>query len=162
MGYKSSKSSDKSSGRIKRESYDYRKNYIKHNKGILGSIYICSQCYRTMSRSNMQVDHIFPISKWWSLNRVINCVSICPACNQTKSDKVKLGMTIKALIHKLFEEVTIVFQKLILLLLRALFILLLSLIRILVSPLKTDRSLIQKALILATYGFITYTVIKLI
>lgn len=161
MGYKASHDKEKSSGQIKRESYDYRKNYIKHNSGILGSIYICSQCGKIMSRTTMQVDHIFPISRWWSINRVVNCVSICPECNKKKSDKITKSMTAKALIHKLLEEIVIVLQNLILLLFRALFILLLLLIRMLISPLKTDRSLVQKAIIVASYCFIASIVIKL-
>lgn len=147
MGYKSY-------SQKKRESYDYRTNYIKHNCGIFGGVYICSQCYKHLSRKEMEVDHMFPVSKWYAPNRVINCVSICSTCNKSKSDKVTLKMSVKAILAKLFEEFYILIQKGILLILRLIFILLLSLVRICLTPLKTNRSILQKLVIVITYCYI--------
>lgn len=149
MGYKT-----KSEGQIKRESFDYRKAYLKHNPGLLGGIYICSQCGRPMTRSHMQVDHIIPIANKFSVNRVINCVAICPKCNKIKSDRTDKKFIIKGIIFKLLEEFIILLQNILLLLLRFISVALIYLLRIMVTPLKSDRSIYQKGLIIASYSVI--------
>lgn len=144
MGYKSY-------SQKKRESYDYRGNYIKHNKGFFGGIYVCSQCLSILSREEMEVDHIFPVSKWYGINRTFNCTSICSKCNKSKSNHVTLSMTAKGVSMKIIEELYLLIQKLLLWVMRLLLVLLIMLLRILVRPLKTDRSLIQKGAIVSFY-----------
>lgn len=141
----------KSRTQIKRESYDYRTKYLEHNHGLFGGIYICSQCFSIMSRDEMQVDHILPIAKWFAPNRVINCVSICPRCNRQKSDKISKSLVIKGILMKIFEEFYILTQRIIILLLRLLLIVLIALGRILVRPLVSDRSLVQKGVVVGFY-----------
>ncbi|VYU48944.1 hypothetical protein [Clostridium paraputrificum] len=147
MGYKSY-------AQQKRESYDYRRAYLKHHPGIFGSFYICSQCGKILVRSSMEVDHIFPVSKWWSVNRVINCVAICSRCNKHKSDRITTAMSVKAILMKILEELYILIHKLILLLLQLLFLGLALGIRMMIRPLFTQRSVSQKIVIVACYGYI--------
>lgn len=98
------------SGREKRASYDYRGKYLKHNPGFFGKFYICSQCYKSMRESDMEVDHIVPNSKWFAPNRVFNCVAICPSCNKEKS--AKMGKYLyKGLLFKFVEELYILIHK---------------------------------------------------
>lgn len=141
----------KSYAREKRESYDYRKNYLKHNPGLFGGLYLCSQCLTPLSREDMQVDHIIPVSKWFAPNRVINCCAICGPCNRHKSDRITKAMTIKGISMKLFEEFYILAQRLILLIIRSLIILGILLFRVMLRPLKSDRSLVQKGVIVGFY-----------
>lgn len=141
----------KSRTQIKRESYDYRSRYLEHNHGLFGGIYLCSQCFRIMSREEMQVDHIVPIAKWFAPNRVFNCVSICPTCNKKKSDKISKSLIFKGLLMKMFEEFYILIQRIIILLLRLLLVLLIMIVRILVRPLVSDRSIVQKGVVVGFY-----------
>lgn len=91
-------------GREKRDSYDYRYHYLKHNKGIFGNFYVCSQCYKILEKDSMEVDHIVPNSKWYAPNRVFNCTSICPKCNKEKSNKMGKYL-VKGIVFKLIEEI---------------------------------------------------------
>lgn len=100
-----------SSTQEKRQSFDYRNEYFKHNKGLFGCIYFCAQCYRPLLRKDVEVDHIVPLSKMGP-NSVLNCVATCRKCNRHKSDS--LGkMTVKGLIFKIVEEVFIGLSKVI-------------------------------------------------
>lgn len=48
-----------------RESNDYRKDYLRDNRGIGGYLYVCSQCFRPMVRKKtIKVDHIIPPSRF--------------------------------------------------------------------------------------------------
>lgn len=165
MGYKSY-------GQKKRESYDYRTNYIKHNPGLFGSLYFCSQCMKVMNVHEMEVDHIFPVSKFFAPNRVMNCTAICSRCNKIKSDKIRFGidhnedhskrlhfMTPKSMLAKLIEESYVYGQRGIVLAFRLGWNLFLALMRMLVAPLKTDRSVLQKCVIVAFY-FIVFNILK--
>ncbi len=58
---------------------NYRKEFLKHNKGLFGCIYICAYCGRPMLRSTMQVDHHLAINHvkhspmlklWFGLNNI--------------------------------------------------------------------------------------------
>lgn len=98
------------SGKEKRASYDYRGKYLKHNPGFFGKFYICSQCYKSMRESDMEVDHIVPNSKWFAPNRVFNCVAICSSCNKEKSAKMGTYLY-KGLLFKFIEELYIFIHK---------------------------------------------------
>lgn len=97
--------------KAKRLKYDYRRHYIKHNPGILGRYYVCSQCLKPLKRHTMEVDHIFPNSAWYAPNKVFNCVAICSRCNKKKSNKVTLKYVTFGLTAKALEEVSVVVQK---------------------------------------------------
>ena len=157
MGYKNYSKSNggKTEGQKKRESFDYRRAYLKHNPGLFGGIYICSQCGKPMTRSHMQVDHIIPIANKFSVNRVINCVAICPTCNKIKSDRTDTKFIVKGIIFKILEDIVVLVQNLFILILRLLSMALIYLIRMMVTPLKSERSIYQKGLIIASYSFIT-------
>ena len=43
-------------------STDYRREYLKHHRGFFG-IYICSYCGKVLTRSQMQVDHVYPVNR---------------------------------------------------------------------------------------------------
>lgn len=143
----------KSYSQRKRESYDYRANYLEHNPGYFKGLYICSQCGKILTKNTMEVDHIFPVSKWWAPNRVINCVAICSECNKRKSDKVTWKMSIKAILCKILEESYLLLSFILLMLRRLIFILLVMLIRMMLTPLKTDRSIVQKCVIVCAYCY---------
>lgn len=143
----------KSYSQKKREKFDYRRHYIEHNKGILGKYYICSQCFKVLRRSEMQVDHIFPVSKRFVPNRVINCVAICGECNRHKSDKVEFKLQLKGIIAKLLEEFGLLLGKLLKLLKEALFLAIAFLIRLILSPIFTARSAVQVAVIGSVYVY---------
>lgn len=122
-------------GADKRKSYDYRRHYLKHNRGLLGSFYFCSQCGKPLTEDELEVDHIFPNSEWFSPNRVFNCVSICPRCNKTKSNRISFGLQAKGILAKLFEEFYILVQKIIIGIIRLIIILMFYLLRLLWSGL---------------------------
>lgn len=121
-------------GAEKRKSFDYRRHYLKHNRGIFGSLYFCSQCLKPLKEDEMEVDHIFPNSKWFSPNRTFNCVAICPACNKRKTDKIG-WCTVKGLIAKAIEELFIYTQRLVIAVLRMAIMIIFYLIRLLWSGL---------------------------
>lgn len=155
MGYKSY-------AQQKRESYDYRRAYLKHHPGILGSFYICSQCGKILVRSSMEVDHIFPVSKWWSINRVINCVAICSKCNKHKSDRITALMSIRAILMKIIEELYILTHRLVLLALQLAFLGIALILRMMVRPLFTQRSTSQKVVVVASYGYIGLLIVRVL
>ena len=101
-----------------RDSYDYRREYFRKNKGLCG-LYFCSQCMKAMFRNdpNLEVDHIYPPSRMSKINRqgtkntsllarglnsTWNCVPICSDCNRNKSDKIGL-VTAKGIVAKLIS-----------------------------------------------------------
>jgi len=122
-------------GAEKRKSYDYRRHYLQHNRGLLGSFYFCSQCGKPLMENELEVDHIFPNSKWFSPNRTFNCVAICPMCNKRKSNKISFSLQAKGIIAKLFEEFYILIQKIIIGIIRLIIILMFYLLRLLWSGL---------------------------
>ena len=92
-------------GRRKYErSDDYRRNFLKYNKGVFGSgNYHCSYCGKILSHKKMFVDHLIPIHKvkrfgfarilMWiegisDVNDVRNLVPACKKCNSKKSSKM--------------------------------------------------------------------------
>lgn len=85
----------------KRNLYDYRKKYLEHNHGIFG-YYLCYLCLKPVTKEEMEVDHIFPLSKGGP-NHIINCVSSCRNCNRKKSDKIDYR-TFRGIIFKIIEE----------------------------------------------------------
>lgn len=148
MGYKSY-------GQAKRDEFDYRYHYLKHNKGIFGKFYICSQCLKPMFKSGMEVDHIFPVSKWYAPNRVINCVAICPTCNKKKSAKVGL-CSVKGIIAKIFEEIIILIQRIITLILSFILMGAMTLIHMFFNALVTRRCGLQYGLTMSLYAYLAY------
>lgn len=159
MGYMSSDSSGKTYAQRKRESYDYRGNYIKHNPGICNGLYFCSQCFKPLSRTSMEVDHIFPVSKWFAPNRVINCVAICSSCNKKKSDKITWKMSVKGILCKILEEIYILFQRLITWSIKLAIVVFIASLRIMWRPMITDRSIVQKGIIGVTYLYVLFLII---
>lgn len=86
-----------------RATYDYRKEYFKHNPGLFGCIWFCSQCYRPLiGKKNVVVDHIRPLNKG-GRNHVSNCTACCVKCNAAKSDIVD-GRMYKGYVFKAFES----------------------------------------------------------
>lgn len=92
-------------GEDKRNSYNYRDKYIKHHPGFFNSFYVCSQCFKPISIEELEVDHIFPISRWWAPNHLVNLVSTCRTCNRSKSDKVSFKIQSKGVLAKILEEI---------------------------------------------------------
>lgn len=129
-------------GREKRESFDYRAGYLKHNNGILGKYYFCSQCYKIVKKSDMEVDHIIPNSRWFAPNRVFNCTSICAKCNKEKSNKMG-KYVIKGLLFKFFEEIFLLLNFLIMFSLKTISLLLIYLFEILMKNIKNVNPLMR-------------------
>lgn len=102
-------------GEEKRNSYNYRNKYLKHNPGFFSSFYICSQCFKPIVESDLEVDHIFPISRWWAPNHLVNLVSTCRTCNRKKSDKISFKIQLKGIVVKFIEELYLLIHKSILL-----------------------------------------------
>lgn len=120
---------------VKRKKYPYRREYLKHNPGIycgtslfsrtmrrllLGSrfdksynkgIYRCAQCHRYYTESEIEIDHIVPISKWYGMNKLVNCVATCKTCNHRKSDSVSYGLIVKGVLAKIREELFVLVHK---------------------------------------------------
>ena len=90
----------------KRNLYDYRKKYLEHNHGIFG-YYICYLCLKPVTKDEMEVDHIVPLSKGGP-NHIINCVSSCRNCNRKKYDKID-NRTFRGIIFKIKEELILCF-----------------------------------------------------
>lgn len=91
-------------GEEKRNSYNYRDKFLKHHPGYFNSFYVCSQCLKPITKDELEVDHIFPISRWWAPNHLINLVSTCRNCNRKKSDKVSFSIQIRSIFGKIVEE----------------------------------------------------------
>lgn len=108
----------KEKGRHWRDSNDYRADYFRNYPGILGKVFICSQCTKPLwDRHNVEVDHITAPSKFAKkkvdrrgvvhntslvselLNHTFNLASICPDCNKRKSNKHGI-VTVKGYIAK--------------------------------------------------------------
>ena len=90
----------------RRSKYDYRAEYLKHNKGFFfGHIYFCAICGKPITRENMEVDHIVPLNKQ-GVNHVVNCVATCRECNRKKSDKLD-HRCVRQVFWKIFEEILI-------------------------------------------------------
>lgn len=106
----------KSQGGPYERSADYRRDYLKKHKGFFG-IYTCAYCGRLITKSNMQVDHIYPVNRaatrtsgkvfvtlnsFWrgkkgrnqGVNGNWNKTAACPKCNNLKSDKGGLCVTL--------------------------------------------------------------------
>jgi len=87
----------------KRNSYPYRKEYFKKNKGLFGCVWFCSQCGKPLfGKSNVVVDHIMPL-KHGGANRTFNCVAICEKCNLKKGGKVD-HRVLKGYLSKAFQS----------------------------------------------------------
>ena len=87
-------------------STDYRRQFLKHNKGIFGGgNFFCSYCGRLLTPKKMTVDHLIPINKVKrrglarffmkirgikNINDVNNLIPSCSHCNSRKSDKMGL------------------------------------------------------------------------
>ena len=90
----------------RRRKYDYRAEYLKHNKGFLfGHLYFCAMCGKPITKENMEVDHIVPLNKQ-GINHVVNCIATCRECNRRKSDKLD-NRCVRQVFWKVFEEVLI-------------------------------------------------------
>lgn len=94
-----------SSTQERRQKYDYRTEYFKHNPGLFGRIYFCSQCGRPLTKDEVEVDHIIALSRM-GVNHVINCVACCRHCNRSKGDKLDYRI-LKGIFAKILEEISI-------------------------------------------------------
>lgn len=92
----------------RRTSYNYRDKYMKHNNGIFFGGYICSICHKKITKEEMEVDHIIPLSKY-GVNHVCNCVATCHDCNAKKGDRMSTDI-LKQLLWKILEEIIIFFS----------------------------------------------------
>lgn len=105
----------KSYSQRKRDQFDYRHEYFKHNPGIFGCVWTCAYCHRPIiGKQNVQVDHIMPLNNVLGRNARYNLVAACAKCNRAKSDKVD-GRVVKGYISKVFEVVIFGVQKIIIL-----------------------------------------------
>lgn len=98
---------EKSTNKKYTRSSDYRKQYLDKHKGFFG-VYCCSYCGKLCSKSQMEVDHIYPVDgaasktsgKLWvtlntwylpsnnkGVNEPWNTTSACHDCNSSKSNK---------------------------------------------------------------------------
>lgn len=103
----------------RRSKYDYRTEYFKHNKGLFGCIYFCSQCGKPLLKKDVEVDHIVALSKM-GVNHRLNCVACCRKCNRSKSDKLD-ERAIKGLVVKVIEEILIAISNIIILAIKLVF-----------------------------------------
>ena len=95
-----------SANKDRRNQYNYREEYLKHNKGFFfGKIYFCSICHRPITKEEMEVDHIIPLGKQ-GVNHICNCVATCQKCNRIKGDTLD-DRAIRQLFWKLCEELCI-------------------------------------------------------
>lgn len=108
----------------RRSKYDYRTEYFKHNKGLFGCIYFCSQCGKPLLKKDVEVDHIVPLAKL-GVNHRLNCVACCRKCNRSKSDKLD-ERAIKGVFVKVIEEILIGISNLVMLTISSLYKLLIS------------------------------------
>lgn len=85
-------------------STDYRRQFLRHNKGIFGGgNFFCSYCGKILTPQKMTVDHLIPINKVkkigiarlimkirgiHNINDVNNLIPSCNRCNSRKSDKM--------------------------------------------------------------------------
>lgn len=73
---------------LSRERGNYRQTFLKKNKGIMGTgLYLCGYCFKPVTKSKMEVDHIIPFSKGGT-NHISNLTASCMKCNRAKSDKI--------------------------------------------------------------------------
>ena len=101
-----------SKSRQKRESFNYRAAYFKKNPGLFGCIWFCSQCNMPLiGKENVQVDHIVPLAGM-GINRTVNTVAICPACNRKKSAKGGIYV-VKGGLAQIREVILFTLQKII-------------------------------------------------
>ena len=133
--------------------------YIKHNPGLFGSVYICSQCLKLLNRDEMEVDHIFPVSKILAPNRVINCVAICSSCNKKKSNKMG-KYSIKGLLAKLFEEIYVYLQRLISLMLKGIYSVILLIFSLILNTILNSNSWIKKSMVAVIFILILGEALK--
>ena len=145
MGY--SGNGTKTYSQRKRDKFPYREAYIKYNRGIAGTWYFCYNCGKILTRDSMQVDHIIPLNNRFGLNRLFNCSTLCEKCNKSKSDKLEAKYVIKGSIAKVVEWITILTGKVLSLGLKGLGFVVIFLIRSLLTPMFTDRSIVQKGVI---------------
>ena len=137
-----------SSTQKKRNAYDYREEYFKHNKGLFGSIYFCALCYKPLTRDKVEVDHIIPLAKH-GINHVSNCTSTCRKCNRSKSDKID-DRVIREIIFKVLEEILILFRKG-----------LVTLFQLYLHPIKSADSVLTKLMIAVLYILLIKAIINL-
>ncbi len=131
-----------------RSGYDYRQEYFKHNKGLFGCIYFCSQCYKPILKKDVEVDHIIPLSKN-GLNHISNCTATCRKCNRSKSDKID-ERVIKGYIFKLVEECLLAGSKCIM-----------ALLKLSLQPIKNTSSVFGKLMIAVLYILLIKAIINL-
>ena len=100
-----SKKNGMSYSQRKRAKLDYRREYFKHNPGLFGNIWFCSQCGRPLvGKQNVEVDHIIPLNSIAGQNKRYNLVAICSTCNKHKSDNGGMYI-VKGGIAKIFEVI---------------------------------------------------------
>lgn len=100
---------------------DYRSIYFKHNPGLFGKLWFCSQCGKPLwGKHKVQVDHGKAPSTFNSFamkdlfNNEFNLVAACGPCNREKSNKGGI-YTQKAFLAKIVEKVMFKTQDLVVL-----------------------------------------------
>lgn len=148
MGYSgSSGNGPKTYSQRKRDKFPYREAYLKHNRGIAGTWYLCYNCGKILTKSTMQVDHIIPLNSKFGFNRLFNCSTLCEKCNKTKSDKLEAKYVVKGYLFKVLEEISVLAGRVLSLGFKGLGLALIFLVRSLLTPMFTDRSAVQKGVI---------------
>lgn len=121
----------------KRSKLDYRREYFKHNPGLFGSIWFCSQCGRPLiGKSNVEVDHIVPLNSVAGRNKRYNLVAICSECNKKKSDNGGIYV-VKGGIAKIIEVCMFSVQKVIVVIIAAVVFCIRGIILTLINCIKT-------------------------
>lgn len=78
---------------------NYRREFLKHNKGLFGCIYLCAYCGRPMLRKTMQVDHHLAVNHvrnslglrlWFGLNNTVHNMVNRIVCAVTGKKFVKM------------------------------------------------------------------------
>ena len=146
----------------KREKFDYRTEYFRHNPGFLGCIWKCAYCQRLIiGKSNVQVDHIMPLNNVLGKNARFNLVAACGKCNRKKSDKAGWWV-IWGYINKALEVIFGKLQQLVILILvsayEAVRGLITAIAKLLIKPFN-KTSFTTKVIAIAVYccvGYIIY------
>lgn len=163
-GKTNTKSAAKSYSQKKREKFDYRSEYFKHNPGLFGCIWKCAYCQRPIiGKSHVQVDHVMPLNNPLGMNARFNLVAACGKCNRKKSDKAGFWV-IWGYFNKILEVITGNLQKAVILLFVGVWSLIQKLVsciaKLLIKPFQ-NTSFITKVIAMAVYVGIGYYIYRL-
>lgn len=139
----------------KRDKFDYRREYFKHNPGIFGCIWTCAYCHKALiGRDNVVVDHIMPLNNVLGQNARFNLVAACQRCNSKKSDRVDYRVGV-GYFSKLLEMIVFTVQKILIISVVAVWTVIQKIVKgalyLLVAPFRSG-SIILKLIALIVYA----------